>query len=705
MRLFREVSIIVRARIPRHAAPSTTRITSRRWLASVLSILLAGAPLTALADSSIQELVPKTVTPGSGSALDFEIGVTSSDTTIWAAGSYTIALTATDPSGTTIVSTDPMPVSDAAAPGQTTFVFLTLPLPAGYVGPVNVRAHLAHGNTTSDSVAVGIVIGGTAGANGTVEAAPAAGQPPVPGATPVPGAVSIPGQPGVLGQPPLQGAPGPPSSPAPMIASATAAPVAAVATPAPTVAPAATSPILAGPPPTPLKVTGTVSNNDAFAAQGAQSGTLNLSGSFDHGDSFTASGGLATTPGAGKPLVSLQTQYVLTQVGTFSPNFDKDVFSGVSGNGIEMKRVWGTTHTLQLAYVSGDQATPNDYNVAGASYGFPIGTDPFEVTGGYEEVNGPVQTGQYFLRNGEFLGAGIVSGPPSGHSLTYEVHYGTVDYLDGLSGDDKSGSVLDVAFGFMLRKAQFSFGYVRAGPNYANLAAPGVKPDNEAETASVNVPLGVLQASLSANGYRDDLPGSILQQDTHFWSESASLTLPFKGGDSLALQSSNGIEHQTGDPIAPFSGNDNTSLAYTTQRGKYQIQYTLTSTNQRDNSPSLVHVVSDAINVSRAAFAGFTLTAGYNLSRNLANVESGTSLTSSANVSLTFVNGPFSFASQVSHSFSHPYAGLSPLGTTTYNYGITLKPLHSPVSLSGTITENVGTMNISTGNLNLNYQF
>jgi hypothetical protein len=109
--------------------------------------------------------------------------------------------------------------------------------------------------------------------------------------------------------------------------------------------------------------------------------------------------------------------------------------------------------------------------------------------------------------------------------------------------------------------------------------------------------------------------------------------------------------------------------------------------------------------VSRAAFAGFTLTAGYNLSRNLANVESGTSLTSSANVSLTFVNGPFSFASQVSHSFSHPYAGLSPLGTTTYNYGITLKPLHSPVSLSGTITENVGTMNISTGNLNLNYQF
>jgi hypothetical protein len=705
VRLFGEVSIIVRARIPSIGAPSTTRITTRRWIAFVLSLVLAGAPLAALADSSIQELVPKTVTPGAGSGLDFEIGVTSSDTTVWAAGSYTIALTATDPSGTTIAATDPTPITDAAAPGQTTFVFLTLPLPVGFVGPINVRAHLVHGNVTDDSVAVGIVVGGTALANGAVEAAPAAGQPPVPGATPVPGAMSIPGQPGALGQPPGQGAPGPPSSPAPTIAAATTAPVVAVATPAPVPSPPVTSPLLSTPTPTPLKVTGTVTNNDAFAAQGEQSGTLNLSGSFDHGDSFTANGGLATTPGAGKPLVTLQTQYVLTQVGTFSPNFDKDVFSGVSGNGIEMKRVWGTTHTLQLAYVSGDQATPNDYNVAGASYGFPIGHDPFEVTGGYEEVNGPAQTGQYFLRDGEFLGAGIVSGPPSGHSLTYELHYGQTEYLDEISGDDRSGSVIDVAFGFMLRKAQFSFGYVRAGPNYANLAAPGVKPDNEAETASLNVPLGVLQASLSANGYRDDLPGSVLEQDTHFWSESASLTLPFKGGDNLALQSSNGIEHQTGDPIAPFSGNDNTSLAYTTQRGKYQIQYTLTSTNQRDNTPSLVHVISDAINVSRAPFAGFTITAGYNLSRNLANVESGTALTSSANVSLTFVNGPFSFASQVSHSFSHPFTGDSPLATTTYNYGITLKPQHSPVSLSGTITENVGTMNVSTGNLNLNYQF
>jgi hypothetical protein len=42
--------------------------------------------------------------------------------------------------------------------------------------------------------------------------------------------------------------------------------------------------------------------------------------------------------------------------------------------------------------------------------------------------------------------------------------------------------------------------------------------------------------------------------------------------------------------------------------------------------------------------------------------------------------------------------------STTYNYGLTIKPNHSPYSMSGTVTENVGQMNSATGALNLNYQ-
>jgi hypothetical protein len=661
----------------------------QRCIAGVLVCLLAGSPLAAAADSSIQELVAKTVAIPAGSTATFEVGVTSSDTTIWNAGTYTVQLLATDPSGTLVASTDALPGDDSAIPGQTTFLFLSLPIPMSFLGPLNVIARLKHGGTVDDSVAVGIVVGATTLAN-TEEtqpvSQPAAGQPPPSGATPIPGAQTIPGQPGIPGQPPQP------------VAAATTAPVATAApsaAPAPAAAPAPTSA---------PKISGTLANNDAYGNPSAQSGTLNLSGVGGGNTTYTASGGLSTTTGAGKPVVNIQTQYVLMQVGTFSPSFDKDVFAGVSGTGVDYKRVWDPAHTLQFAFISGDHATINPYQIEAVSYGFPLSsTMPFEVTGGLEQVTGPVQTGQYFVRDGEFLGAGLV-GKPTGTTLTYELHYGVTDYLDALTDTQRFDSVLDLALGFMLNKVQFSFGYVRAGAYFANLSAPSVKPDNEAETASITAPLGVLQAQFSVNGYHDDLPGSSLQQETNFWTESASLTYPFPNGDSLALQSANGIQHQTGDPSAPFSGNDNTSLAYTTKRGPYAVQLSLTSTNQRGNTDSFMHVITDAITVSRAPFAGLTLTAGYNLVQNNANVASSTSIMSGANASLTYVVGPVSFATQITHSLTHPFVGMSTSPSTTYNYGLTIKPNHSPYSMSGTVTENVGQMNSATGALNLNYQ-
>jgi len=656
----------------------------------LLAFVLAGLPLAAAADSAVQELVAKTLTVAAGDTPTFEVGVTSSDTTIWSAGSYTVQLIATDPSGTLVTSADPMPGEDSAVPGQTTFLFLGLPIPGGYQGALNVIARVRHGGTVNDSVTVGIVVGaGTAVAFAPVPAPPP-GQPGAPGATPVPGPAAIPGQPGVPGQ----------TVPAPA-ASAAASPVASAA---PSAAPAPTTAPTPAPASSP-KLSGTLANNEAFAAQSAQSGTLNLSGAYGNGNSYTASGGLSTTPGSGMPVVNVQSQYVLTQIGTFSPSFDKDVFAGVTGTGVGIKQAFGdTAHTLQMAIVSGDHATTNPFEIEALSYSFPLFNDPFELTGGFEQVTGPVQTGQSFLRNGEFLGGGLVGKPP-GTTLTYELHYGVVNYLDALTDTQRTDGVVDLTFGFMLRKAQFSFGYIRAGANYADLSAPAVKPDNEAETASLSVPLGIVQALFSANGYHDALPGSSLQQQTHFWTESASFTYPLQNNDSVVLQSTNGIQHQTGDPIAPFSGNDNTSLAYTTNRGPYAIQLTLASTNQRDNSNTLMHVISDAVTVSRAPFAGVTVTAGYNLMLNEANVSSSTGLNSAATASVTIVRGPFSFATQVSHSFAHPFVGLSSPPTTTFNYGLTFKPNQSPYSLSATLTENMGMISTSTGALNLNFQF
>lgn len=449
---------------------------------------------------------------------------------------------------------------------------------------------------------------------------------------------------------------------------------------------------------------GTLTSNEAFAAQQSQSGLLNLSGKYGNGQSFTTSAGLSSTPGGAKPIIGFQTANVLTQIGSFAPSFDRDVYSGASGTGFSVKRTWGDTHSLQLAYISGNHSTTNPFEMEGAQYAFPILGSPFELTGGYENVYGPSTEGAFFLRDGTFVGAGYdVRAPHS--SLVYGAHFGFVHYNDALTNTERSDDVIDLNLGFNVRKAQVALTYVRAGAYYANASAPGITPDREAAGINVSAPVGVFQVSAGANGYRDQLPGSTLQQQTHFYTEAASVSYAFHNGDALQVQATNAIQHQTGTPVAPFSGNDNTGITYTTKRGPYQFQYSLTDTEQRDNGGHLMHVVVDGFSISRAPFAGFTISTGFNLTNNQSNEAAQTGLSNSANATVSYDTGPFTLSTQVNHAISHPFVGLSTPATTTYNYGITLKPGRRPYSLTASVTQNVGVQNSANGALALSRQF
>jgi hypothetical protein len=278
-------------------------------------------------------------------------------------------------------------------------------------------------------------------------------------------------------------------------------------------------------------------------------------------------------------------------------------------------------------------------------------------------------------------------------------------FHDDINDVDEMGDVLDLALGFKINKAQFAFTYERATPYFANASAPGVTPDRESETAAVTLPLGVLQVTLSANAYRDDLPDSTLLQTTHFVTENIGITDPLKNGDTLSFQAVNGVQHQTGDPVAPFSGNDGTTFAYTTKRGPYAIQLSLAGTETRDNIGDLVHVITDGVTVSRAPFAGLTISGGFNLNVNDANAAAQTTLGDSTTGSVSYVRGELTLSTQVNYSFSHPYIGLSTPPTITYNYGLSLKPNRSPYSISLSVSENIGAVNTSVGALSLNRQF
>jgi len=628
-------------------------VTRRRPVAAALALVLAVVwPLAAFANSAIEQIVPKDLTPQPGAVTTFQIAVTSSDNSVWDAGSYTLTLIAENPNGTTVATAPPFTADQPATPQQTTMIFVELTLPPGYVGPLNVHAHLDHGKTSEDSAPAGILVGGVPG-QATVVAP----------ASPPPGQVVPP------------------------------APV-AVATPPP--APRA---------PPAQSYSGSLALNAGFAAQQTQSGVLNLSGKLPDNESLTAAGGLANTPGNQKPLVTFQTPSWLLQFGTISPSFERDAFAGPTGTGVGFKTTWDNSlYSVQGASISGNHDTTNPYEMEALAFGFPLWGSPATVTGGYEDIYGPDQPGPFFLRNGAFLGFGDdVKSPHS--TFTYSIHYGVTSYHDDIADVDDLGDVWDFALGFMLRKAQFAFTYDRASPYFANDSAPGVTADRETETAAITVPLGVLQVTLSANAYRDDLPGSLLLQTTHYFTENAGITYPLKNGDVLSFQAVNGVQHQTGDPVAPFSGNDGTTFSYTTKRGPYSIQYSLADTETRDDTGDLLHVITNGITVSRAPFSGLTISGGFNLNQNDADAAAQTMLSNSATASVSYVVGGLTFSTQVNRALSHPYVGLSSPPTMTYNYGLAYKPPHSPYSISGTVTENIGAANSAVGALSLNRQF
>ena len=631
----------------------------RRFAAIALTFGLAVLqPSMAGAANAIEQIVPKTLTPDPGTTTTFQIAVTPDDNTVWAAGSYTITLIAADPSGTTVATSAAFTVDQPATPQQTTMIFIDLTLPGGYAGPLVVHARLEYGKTSEDSLPAGIVVGVSAGQT-TV----------APAASPPPGQVPTPGGPATL--------PSPAGAPPPPIAVA----------------------------PRPQIYSGSLAANTGYGTQQTQSGVLNLSGKFSANESVTAAAGLANTPGNTKPLISFQTPYLLTQVGTISPSYDRDAFAGPTGTGVAFKTTWNNSQDiLQGAYISGNHDTTNPFEMEAVSLGFPVFGNPVSVTGGYEDIYGPDQPGPFFLRNGAFFGLGDdVRSPHS--SITYGIHYGLTYFHDDISDLDQLGEVFDLALGFTIKKAQLAFTYDRASPYFANSSAPGVTADRENETAAVTVPLGVLQLTLSANAYRDDLPGSLLLQTTHYATENLGISAPLKNGDVLSFQAVNGVQHQTGDPIAPFSGNDGTTFAYTTKRGPFAIQYTLADTETRDNTGDLLHVITDGITVSRAPFAGLTVSGGFNLNENDANAAAQTMISNSVTGSLSYTRGALTLSTQFNQAFSHPYVGLSSPPTLTYNYGVAFKPVHSPYSISGTISENIGMVNSATGALSVNRQF
>ncbi|MBV9440770.1 MAG: hypothetical protein JOZ24_12340 [Candidatus Eremiobacteraeota bacterium] len=449
---------------------------------------------------------------------------------------------------------------------------------------------------------------------------------------------------------------------------------------------------------------GQFASNDVLGAQTAQSGTLSFTGKYGGDKSFTTSFGLSTTPGQQKPLVTLQTQGSVTQVGTFAPAFDPLVFTGVTGSGLSFKRAWGENHWLSLATISGAQATPNPFTMDAIAYAIPFLGGSLGFTLGDERVQGDIPAGvPFFMRFGTLAGLVYVR-PADSRGRSFGFRYGLINYFDEISGVQRTDRAFEATLGFAIRRSSWTLDFVRAGPYFPNLSAPGVTPDRESESLQGTIPVGALSFTLGISGYRDALAGSPAQQNTHFYTENVGISAPLRNGDSISLNLTNAIQHRYAiESLA--SGNDNTALTYTAKRGATTYAFSIGSANQRDSTGNLQHTIQDGVTVTRQFGQFFQLSAGANFTGNHASSPNSTSLLQAFTTTASYTRGAFTISSSVNRSNTIPYLGIMGPPNTAINYGLTLKPRGSPASISATVTQNHSAgPSSSTGSLNFSRQ-
>jgi len=619
----------------------------RRLLALAVALAVL-VPFPAAADSAIQTIAAKVPNPVAGTTETLQIGLTSVDGTTWDAGSYTIALTATDTSGKTIATSAPAAGEVAVAPGQTAFVFADVALPADFSGALSVTVTVVHNGATfvSQPISIGV----------STAAAAAVGPPKT---APISGKISS-----TTGlKPPL-------GSDNTVNITDKEGDLSFTASDEYSTTPGA-QPLLQVQGPATMTQFGTFSPgydpNVLSGVNGQGASWLRTWGSTRQLQATYIAAGQATT-----------NPFEITAVSYMVP---------VHGNAT-LTFTGGYEHTSGLIPAPGTVlavATP----VPGGS---PVpGQTPAPVLSA---------SGQpFFMQNGTF--GGVTFQDKSQTGITYALHYAVIAYYDALSNLNRNAAALAATLGFTFAKIDWTLNYVRAGTYYPNLTAPGVTPDKESTSLTGSFKLGAIAGNLSLNGYRNDIDAVIPEANTHFWTEALAMSTTLKRGDQLALNVSNGTLHQTGDPTALMQGNDSTSLTYAIPRGKYSYQFSYSTANQRDDAGNLTHTIQEGITVGRNASPGLSATAGVTFNEiGAASAQAG-SFSTSANGSLTYTVGTLSFSTAYTRSLTLPNAGDATLPGVTITYGIQDQPKRFPFGFSAGMTRNIGPQSYTAGTFGL----
>jgi hypothetical protein len=236
------------------------------------------------------------------------------------------------------------------------------------------------------------------------------------------------------------------------------------------------------------------------------------------------------------------------------------------------------------------------------------------------------------------------------------------------------------------------------------ISAPTLTADKEDELITAVRAFGPLSVKFRLEGTRDGLDGSPASEDTHVWNEALNLGYTFKNDDVAELDLSNAVNHVLAETSVESLTQD-FAFSYMGKRGKTSFEADIGSATDQDNSGTTTHTITDAVSVGRTVAKGLSVSARYAVTDILANAAESSSLSQQGSVKMTYAYRDYALSLGYSRSTQLPFAGLTIPAALGLNAGLAYKPKISPLTVSGSYTQNHGPNTASVARLNLSRKY
>jgi hypothetical protein len=448
----------------------------------------------------------------------------------------------------------------------------------------------------------------------------------------------------------------------------------------------------------------TLASNSTAGGPPSEAISAQASGTYAGGRSISTKAAVSTVNGGSQPVISFQTASTVVRAGTYAPNFDNLVLSGVTGTGFTIRRQIAGAASLQFEMLSSGHATPNPFTLDGLTFGIPVGAGTLGFTTGFARQEGPPDTSlNSFLESGDLYGIDYVH-PANDAGFSYEFRSSLINFYDGIAKTRRTDRAYEALSGFNFAKAAWTVDVIHTGPFYPTLSAPSLTADKEDELLTGTRTFGAFTAKVRVEGTKDGLDGTPSTQRDHVWNEGVNLGYTLHNDDAIELDVSNAINHVFAETSVESLTQD-LAASYTGKRGFTSFEADFGTATDQDNSGMTTHTITDAVSLGRAVAQGLSISGRYALTEILANAGTASSISPQGSVKMTYTYRAFALSLGYNRSAQLPFAGVTLPASLGLSAGLAYKPKQVPFTVQGSYTQNHGSRSGTIARLNVSRKY